>query len=101
VDCSNLSESCFVDVVEQLFELEEGRLGVGFRRHAAIYFLSEDHTCFVEWRELVKESEEAEKPVRVLFRVVDQEVIGLDPGATEAPAPDPEVIAEGKQHLIE
>ncbi len=90
VDCSDATESCFVDVVEAFYEVEEARLGMGFRGHAAIYYLPKEHACFEEWRKLAETSLETETPVRVLFRVAGQEVVGLDPGADGSKAGDAE-----------
>ena len=79
--------SCFVATVEKFWPSKDGRLGVAFRERAGIYYLREDSECFEEYREVFAKSLEARTPVKVLFRIRNQDVMAV--AAVESkPSPD-------------
>ena len=81
--CSEAGDSSFVDAVEKIWPMDDGRVGIAFRKHAAIYFVDKDDPCWKTWQPLLLDSLERSLELRISFRVKNQQITAVVPAESQ------------------
>lgn len=81
VDCAAPGDSALVAPVERFWVPEQGRVGVSFHGHAAIYRLPADHPCLSGWMALLQQSLEHGHHVRIATDAGTQQIVSVTAAA--------------------